>query len=115
MRPFLEAALLGAVAQEALHWYDIRGKLDKNRFRALLYSKEYWAITALVILITPVCCWYIIADASDSNRTAFIAGASFPLIFKKAVSAFAQKDQTPLGDSSIRDYFLLFTQKRDLP
>ncbi|MCA1511100.1 hypothetical protein [Bradyrhizobium sp. NBAIM01] len=112
MWSFLLAATFGATAQELLHWYDLRGKLASKRLRALIYSKEYWIITILVIMVSPLCCWFLFGGGAVSDQTAFLAGAAFPLVFKKGVSAFASKDQVVLGDASIRDYFLLFTQPR---
>jgi hypothetical protein len=108
MWTFFGAALVGAAAQELLHWYDLRGKLGFKRLQALCRSSEYWIITTLMILMSPLCCWLLLGEQSTSKQTAFLAGAAFPLLFKKGVSAFAQKDQTTLGDSSVRDYFLLF-------
>ncbi len=112
MWDFMLAAGLGAAAQEVLHWYDLRGKLGSERIEALLRSKEYWAITIATILICPPCCWLLIGPEPVSTKTAFLAGAGFPLLFKKGVSAFADKDQTPLGDASFRDYFLLFGRSK---
>jgi hypothetical protein len=107
MWEFLAAAAVGSAAQEILHWYDMRGKLGSKRLRALVSSKGYWVITVLVIAISPLCAWFLVGPAT--HQTAFLAGAAFPLIFKKSVSAFAEKDQTNLGGASLRDYFLLFS------
>jgi hypothetical protein len=110
MWSFFGVALVGAAAQEVLHWYDLRGKLGSKRLRTLFHSTDYWIITLLMIIISPLCCWFLVGGESTSKQTAFFAGAAFPLVFKKGVSAFAEKDQETLGNATIKDYFLLFTQ-----
>ena len=107
MWEFLASAAVGSAAQEILHWYDMRGKLGSKRLRALISSKGYWVVTILMIAISPLCAWFLVGPGT--HQTAFLAGAAFPLIFKKSVSAFAEKDQTNLGGASLRDYFLLFS------
>ncbi|MEM6931979.1 MAG: hypothetical protein AAF526_00150 [Pseudomonadota bacterium] len=109
MLEFMFVSAMGAIAQELVHWYDLRKKLSTKRVSSLLRSKEYWLITALMISLTPVCCWILFGDESINKQLQFLSGAGFPLILKKAISALSESDKTNLGDSSIRDYFLMFS------
>lgn len=108
MIEFLLVAFFGALTQEVAHWYELRSKFSEKRTKALFSSYEYWLITLGMMIISPIGCWLLFADQEISKQLQFIVGAAFPLIFKKAVTAISSKDQITLGDSNVRDYFLLY-------
>lgn len=107
MYEFLVVAFLGAAAQELAHWYELRRKFTKRRVAALLRSREYWIVTAGMVLVSPVGCWILFGDADVERPLQFISGAAFPLLLKKGVGAVASVNETSLGHSSLADYFQL--------
>lgn len=106
---FFGTVLAGSVAQELLHWYDLRGKLSQKRIAALLKSRGYWVITLAVVLITPLCCWLLFSEDNIGRQMQFLSGAAFPVLFRKAVSTFSSKDRTNLGDNTFQDYFMIYS------
>jgi hypothetical protein len=82
---FILLATFGAVCQEVLYWYELRNKLDDETIREVLYSKSYWIITLLMIVISGIGTWILFYDEATKKSIPFVMGASFPLLFKKIV------------------------------
>jgi ABC-type molybdate transport system permease subunit len=97
-------AALGAVAQELVYWYDLRTKLAAAKYRALMNSAGYWVITVTMIIVAALCTAVWFAGEQQTLRTYLIMGAAFPLVLKKAVSAFLAKNVLGARDTA-RAYF----------
>jgi hypothetical protein len=94
---FILIAGFGAICIEGIHWFELRNKLDDPSTRTLLTSKYYWFITVLMIFISGVGTYLLFYEPNVKNSIPFVLGASFPLIFKKAVTALQSRD---LGTTS---------------
>ena len=97
-------AALGASLQELIYWYDLRRKMgDEGGKLAKLPS--YWLITALMIVGSAfgTAVWYV-DSGTQSPRTYLLVGAAFPLLLKKAVSAFGTSP-VKLGSIGLMSYF----------
>jgi uncharacterized membrane-anchored protein len=94
------AALLGGILQELVHWYERRGDLSTKEASRLLRSKGYWIVTSLMILGSAFGTIAWLEKEVAYNRTYLLMGAAFPLLLKKAVSAFASNTSTKLGEPS---------------
>lgn len=101
-RTFLPA-LFGSGFQELLYWYDLRTKLDNNKYSIMLRSKSYWIITIAIVLGSAygTTMWFTGQDVGPKDF--MIVSAAFPLLFKHAVSATARR--RVLGFDVIRSYF----------
>jgi len=101
------APFVGAIALEVVSWYLLRTRLDKPQYQKLLKSVGYWVITVLMVLVGALGALFLFWGRLEVWQL-FIAGAAFPTLFKKLVSAFIT-DQTKLGASEapspLRDYF----------
>jgi len=102
-------AALGAVAQEVAYWYDLRGKLALQKYKDLMESKSYWAVTLAMIAVSAfgTAIWF--AGEAQSLRTYLITGAAFPLLLKKGISVLLTP-QNRLGGRAqdkniVRTYF----------
>lgn len=98
-------AIFGSFCQEVLHWYDLRNSLEDDKYRRLIRSYAYWVVTSLTILISGFGIWIMYGDQIKVKSAYFILGASFPLLFKKAVSSVGDRGDINLGTSVIKDYF----------
>lgn len=106
--------LLGAVALEVVHWYELRERLHLPKYRKLLRSWFYWVPTITMIFVGSgvVMVWNLSQDESRSAIELLVAGAAAPNLLKKFVAAFLAKKLTMLGDEdddnklSFRDYFI---------
>jgi hypothetical protein len=82
----LLASLLGAMAQEISHWYELRAKLKSSDFQRMWRSSEYWLITASMCLGS-VCfpfIWFW-GRATAEPRDYLIYSLSFPIMLRKAI------------------------------
>lgn len=91
-------ALLGGSLQELVHWYERRGSLRHVQFTRLRNSTGYWIITALMIVGSALGSVVWFAGEDVSLRGYLLAGAAFPLLLKKAVSAFISNAPSTLGN-----------------
>lgn len=103
---------LGSALQELLHWYGLREHLSTPRYKQLIRSVPYWAITVLMIVGSGVAVWAWFAGETDlPARQYLVLGAALPLILKKAVeAATGSKPATtvargPGAGSKLGDYF----------
>lgn len=96
----------GALTQEILHWYDLRGKLDHQRYKKMIKSGGYWIIISITIVVSGVGTFLLFSDnfKPDNYSIPFILGAAFPLLFKKAVSGISKNTNQHLGGKN-EDYF----------
>jgi hypothetical protein len=94
---FILIAGFGAVCIEAIHWYELRNKLEEQDTKNIMMSKYYWMITFIMIVISGIGTYILFYEPTIKNSIPFVLGAAFPLIFKKAVVAFQSRD---LGDTS---------------
>jgi len=82
------AAILGSALQELVYWYDLKGKLQQQRYVRLIHSPSYWIITGLMIVGAGLGTWiWYQGEPTLTLRQYFITGAAFPLLLKKAASA----------------------------
>jgi hypothetical protein len=84
--PFVVASLLGAVAQEISHWYELRAKLKAEDFQNILKATSYWMIT-VAMSASSVCfpfIWFW-GRTSVEPRDYLIYSLAFPLILRKAI------------------------------
>ncbi len=79
-------ALAGALAQEVLHWYLLRARLDEPRLVRLLRSPAYWIVTLAMIAVSAVGAAFL-SDARTTPATAFVLGAAFPALLERLVAA----------------------------
>lgn len=91
---------IGAIAQELLHWYQLRERLDQVRLSRLLRSVGYWVITVLVVLVSGAGA-LIYFNGRLTAGEMLIAGAAFPTLFKKLATTFV-KERATLG-GEVRD------------
>jgi hypothetical protein len=104
-------ALLGGILQEVVFWYGARTKLSANLYKKLLVSIGYWCITTAMIVLSALgaVVWFQDSPKTDA-RTYLLAGAAFPVFFKKFVDAFTSHTST-LGSpdherfSALKGYF----------
>ncbi|MEO0505119.1 MAG: hypothetical protein AAF090_03135 [Bacteroidota bacterium] len=86
MNPYL-ISFFGAIAQEILHWYDLRQDFGEDS--ELNRTPSYWIITiAATILFTVATPWLIegiVASEELKSWHYFIGALSFPAIVKKLV------------------------------
>jgi hypothetical protein len=80
------APFLGAILIEVVHWYQLRSKLHLKRYRALLRSSTYWAVTAVMIALGGLGTILVFGEALSVSEM-FIVGAALPALFSKIVSA----------------------------
>ena len=97
----LSAPFVGAIAFEAIHWYQLRERLHLEKFRRAARSIAYWAITILMIVVGGVGAMIYFGDRLTAGEM-LVAGAAFPTLLKKLVGAFV-KEQVQLGDRSGRE------------
>ena len=100
------AAAFGAFAFEIVQWYDLRTKLPVKRYQNLIRSKGYWIITGLMIIVGSAGAVILFLDRLAASEM-MVAGAAFPTLFKKLVSAF-KPTGVRLGEAekpSKLDYF----------
>jgi len=100
------AAAFGAFAFEVVQWYDLRAKLSAKKYQKLIRSKGYWIITVLMMIVGSGGAAILFLDRLAAPEM-MVAGAAFPTLFKKLVSAF-KPTGVRLGEAekpSILDYF----------
>ena len=104
------APFLGSAALEVLHWFDLREKLDLQRHRKLLRSPGYWIITVLTGMVGGLVT--LVLFNGQGAAKLLLAGAAFPVLFRKLVTTLASRKHAMLGDdvlpergSALRDYF----------
>ena len=104
---FLLTAGFGAFVQEFLHWYDLRKKLHKDEYKALLKSISYWIIVIIMIVVSAIGVWILYSEKiADSRDLQLLLGAAFPLLFKKLVGGVTNNDVTLGPKSTISNYFI---------
>jgi len=84
-------AAAGALAQEVLHWYRLRTRLERPEYQRLLRSRAYWVITAAMIAMSSFGTALIYGTRSAGADELFVLGAAFPMIFKKLVAAAGER------------------------
>jgi hypothetical protein len=106
------APFIGALLMEVLHWYQLRNRLSSRRVTKAARNPAYWVVTIAMIVLGSVGTLIVFGESLQSAGQLLIAGAAFPTIFKKLVSAFADKQELMLGANqpetgapSVLDYF----------
>lgn len=101
--PTLEtlAPFVGAAAMETVQWYQLRERLTEAKYRRLLRSPAYWAITVAMAVIGGIGT-LIYFQARLTPGEFLVAGAAFPSLLKKLIGAFVKK-QVTLGGPSARE------------
>ena len=97
METTILVAAFGASLQELVTWYNLRNTLSSDEHRELLHSAAYWAITVLMILASGIGTWIWYNGEKHPLRECLLAGAAFPLLVKKGVSAVIGGGETKLG------------------
>jgi hypothetical protein len=107
-------ASFGALAQEFLHWYNLRTQLSINRYKKVLSSPSYWLMVIGLTVISGVFTWtWFHGDGKEHLlRDYLLIGAAFPLILKKAVAAFGANKAPKMGEKTtvLKDYFQIQPQ-----
>ncbi|MEV8213959.1 hypothetical protein [Leifsonia sp. NPDC077715] len=103
------APFLGAAALEVLTWYQLRDRLKQAKYKALLRSSGYWIVTTATIVISGFGALLLFSDRLNAAEL-FLAGAAFPVLFKKLIAAFVVKSPVKLGAAEgspgvLYDYF----------
>jgi len=88
---FTLIATFGAICMEAVHWYELRNKLEEQEQQKLLRSKYYWIITILMIVISGIGTYLLFYEPSIKKSIPFVLGAAFPVLFKKAIAAAQER------------------------
>jgi hypothetical protein len=91
----MAAPFVGAIALEAVHWYQLRERLHLPKYRRMMRSVAYWAPT-LVMIVVGGAGTLIYFQGRLTQGELFIAGAAFPTLFKKLIKSFVT-DQVKLG------------------
>lgn len=109
----ITAPFVGGVILELLHWYELRERTHLVKYKELLRSVPYWAITAAMVVGGALVAlyWAVSKDDAPSPFELLIAGAAAPSLVKNAISSFLAKETTELGEGddqkvSARTYFL---------
>ena len=97
----MAAPFVGAIAMEAVHWYQLRERLSLGKYRNLLRSVGYWVITIVMALVGGVGT-LIYFQGRLTQGELLIAGAAFPALLKKLVGTFV-KSQVKLGGPGERE------------
>jgi hypothetical protein len=92
-------ALFGAVVFEAVHWYELRERLSEEKVRQALRSTGYWVITVGMILLSAT--GAVLFGGELGKAQLAVAGAAFPALFTKAVSAFKPETIQLGGDATL--------------
>lgn len=100
------APFLGALVLEAIHWYELREKLDLKKYRSLIRSPIYWTVTLAMVLLGGAATLYIFGGLGLPQLT--VAGAALPAVFKKLIKA-VPKPKLTFGEEdsnfTLGDYF----------
>jgi hypothetical protein len=88
---YLLAAFVGAIGQEISYWYDLRAKLTQKRYQILVRSPGYWVVTLAMTVFSAVGAWLLYRDDVQRVDVYLLAGAAFPLLFKKLVAASSER------------------------
>ena len=109
---FMLIAAFGALVQEFLYWWDLRKGLSAKKYKSTLQSKLYWALIVGMIFVSAIGTYILCyEDGIQSMQIPLILGASFPALFKKAVSATSSHDfgdddgSNPSLETITRTYF----------
>jgi hypothetical protein len=84
-------AAFGASLEEVFYWRELRSKLSGAKYKTMLASRTYWIITSLSICASAAGCliWYF--GQHPAPKDLMLAGAAFPLIFKRAVATVSSR------------------------
>jgi hypothetical protein len=87
---FLIAAF-GASLEEVFYWRELRTKLSVAKYKVMLTSRTYWMITVSSIGASAAgsLIWYF--GQNPAPKDLMLAGAAFPLLFKRAVATFSNR------------------------
>ena len=118
------AGSFGSFLEELLHWNGLKTKLDSRRYRRMLASPVYWAITLAMIVSAGIGTWaWFEGHEAVPLRTLIVFGFAFPLVIKKAgASLFGGPSEDKLAPavkrlnparSVVRDYFELPSDEAD--
>jgi hypothetical protein len=97
-------AIFGSAFQELLYWYDLRSKLDADKYDRMWRSPAYWIITFLMVVGSAYGTTIWFEGQNVGPKDFMIVSAAFPLLFKKGISAANKRVTLGAGDA-IRSYF----------
>jgi hypothetical protein len=106
-------AAFGSGVQELLYWYDSRRKLFNKIYQAQLQSIGYWVTIALMILGTGIAAVIWFAGQHPAPKDCMLLGASFPALFKHAVSATGRSARLGTARTAPRPVWSYFTQRSE--
>ncbi len=84
----------GALLQELSNWHSAKTKLSNKTYQKLMNSPAYWVVVGLNALASGLGTWLWFYDGGQRPATYLVFGAAFPLILKKAVSAYQERPIT---------------------
>ena len=97
------APFVGAATLELVQWYQLRDRLTLPKYRKMLRSVGYWAIT-IAMAIGGGAGTLIYFDGKLTQGELLVAGAAFPTLFKKLIGGFVKDHgQVKLGADRERD------------
>lgn len=92
---------LGAFVFIILRGYQLYGRLEEEKFKAMIGSWMAWTITILAIIACGVFTWVLYEDSESPKALhMFVAGAGAPALLNQAVSAMTA-NQPPVAGSSL--------------
>ncbi len=90
---FLMMTFAGSFVQELVHWYDLRGKLNAERYQALMQSTLYKVLVVGMLVMPPLTSWLLFSQKLGGDRMEelqSIVGAAGPLVIRKLVSGLTK-------------------------
>ncbi len=109
---FLVSAVMGSLAHEASHWFELRYQLERSAYQKVLKSPQYWAIVILMFIISSAFpyIWFW-SRVNIDPRDYFLSALSAPLLIRKGVGITRSSRGVEFGSaereisSALRQYF----------
>jgi hypothetical protein len=98
----------GAAFMELLHWYTVNRDQPQSVVRRMVRSPLHWMVTAIFVVVIPVCVFLWRRD--DSATQLLLYGAAAPAILRALINAAFDAEDVLYGDEDdtkvrLRDYF----------
>ena len=108
---FFLLGMFGAISVEVFKVYEMMGKLESEKFKAVLSSRVYWIVVVLMALASGFIAWGVNSNSNpDSVWSVIVSGiGARSLVFKPFEMHVAhQSPQLGVGDKkrvSLKDIF----------
>lgn len=95
----ITAPFVGGLALEASRWFQLRERLSSEKYRSMLKSPLYWAVTLAMIAFGAMVAiyWGVSKDEIPTSFELLVAGAAAPSLLSNGISALLSKETTRLG------------------